>query len=49
VLPDDTARETCITGRPAAWIKEFICRYAATSVRLETVGVHYSWPKSMAA
>jgi len=48
-LPDDTPRETCITGRPAAWIKELICRYAATSVRLETVGVHYSWPKSMAA
>lgn len=49
VLADDTPRETCITGRPAAWVKEFICRYAATSVRLETVGVHYSWPKSMAA
>ncbi|HEX2061900.1 MAG TPA: FAD-dependent oxidoreductase [Thermoanaerobaculia bacterium] len=45
VNPDDTPRERAITGRPAAWIKELVCRYAAMSLRLETRGVHYHWPK----
>lgn len=46
---DDSPREKAITGRPAAWIKELICRYALMAVRLETRGVHYGWPKEEAA
>jgi len=42
---DDSPREKALVGRPAAWVKELICRYALTSIRLETRGVHYSWPK----
>jgi NADH dehydrogenase FAD-containing subunit len=42
---DDSPREKAITGRPAAWVKELICRYALMAVRLETRGVHYGWPK----
>jgi NADH dehydrogenase FAD-containing subunit len=38
-----------LTGRAAAWVKEFICRYAVASIRLERVGVRYRWPKSLAA
>jgi NADH dehydrogenase FAD-containing subunit len=45
VHADDTPRDTAITGRPGAWMKELICRYALLSVRLESHGVHYSWPK----
>lgn len=43
---DDVPRNMAITGRPAAWIKEMICRYTVLSVRMETRGVHYSWPKA---
>jgi NADH:ubiquinone reductase (H+-translocating) len=49
VSPDDSPRESAVVGRPAAWIKELICRYAVTSIRLESRGLHYSWPKAEAA
>lgn len=49
VNPDDSPRERALTGRPAAWIKEMICRYTVVSLRLERRGVHYGWPKSEAA
>lgn len=45
VNTDDTPKDLAITGRPAAWVKELVCRYAAMSTRLETRGVHYHWPK----
>jgi NADH dehydrogenase len=38
VNADDTPREKCLTGRPAAWIKELICRYTVTSLRLQSRG-----------
>jgi NADH dehydrogenase len=47
--PDDAPRELALTGRPAAWIKELICRYTVMSLRLETHGVHYRWPKAEVA
>lgn len=34
VNPDDSPRDRALTGRPAAWIKELICRYTTMSVRL---------------
>ena len=49
VNADDVPRDKCLTGRPAAWIKELICRYAVMSIRLETRGVHYYWPQAEAA
>jgi NADH dehydrogenase len=45
VHADDSPKETAITGRPAAWIKELICRYAAGSLKLEARGFHYHWPQ----
>lgn len=38
VNADDSPREKCLTGRPAAWIKELICRYTVTALRLESRG-----------
>jgi NADH dehydrogenase FAD-containing subunit len=49
VEPDDSPRDRALTGRAAAWIKEFICRFTVLSVRLESRGVHYRWPKMEAA
>ncbi|HEX6178882.1 MAG TPA: FAD-dependent oxidoreductase [Thermoanaerobaculia bacterium] len=47
--PDDTPRERFLSGRPAAWVKELICRYAVMSVRMERAGLRYRWPKPIAA
>lgn len=49
VNADDTPRDFALTGRAAAWIKELICRYTVLSLRLETRGIPYSWPKPEAA
>ena len=49
VNADDSVRDGFLKGRPAAWVKEFICRYVMMSIRLERVGVHYSWSKTAAA
>ena len=49
VNADDTPREKFLSGRPAAWVKEFICRYVVAAIRLERVGVAYRWPKKQAA
>jgi len=46
VNADDVPRNRSITGRAAAWIKEMICRYTVMSVRLESRGLHYGWPKA---
>ena len=45
VHSDDTPREKALTGRPAAWVKELVCRHTVTSLRMETRGVHYHWPQ----
>lgn len=49
VNADDSVREGFLKGRPAAWVKEFICRYVMMSIRMERLGVHYSWPKTATA
>lgn len=49
VQPDDTPKNSFLSGRPAAWVKELICRYVMMSIRMERIGVHYSWPKTAAA
>jgi NADH dehydrogenase FAD-containing subunit len=49
VHADDRVRDGFLSGRPAAWVKEFICRFVMMSIRMERVGVHYSWPKTAAA
>jgi NADH:ubiquinone reductase (H+-translocating) len=46
VTADDVPRGVAITGRAAAWVKELVCRYTVMSVRLETRGLHYQWPKA---
>ncbi len=44
VRGDGTMRETILTGRLAAFIKERICRYTLLSVRMEARGwFHYRW------
>jgi NADH:ubiquinone reductase (H+-translocating) len=45
VTPDDEPRDGAILGRPAAWVKELICRYTILSLKMETRGVHYRWPR----
>jgi NADH:ubiquinone reductase (H+-translocating) len=45
VSADDAPRDSAILGRAAAWVKEFVCRYTVISLRLETRGFHYRWPK----
>ena len=49
VHADDTPKDLCLTGRPAAWVKELVCRYTILSMKLETRGVHYRWPQAEAA
>ena len=39
VNADDTPRETAILGRPAAWVKELICRYTVLNLKMESRGV----------
>ncbi|HEX8251764.1 MAG TPA: FAD-dependent oxidoreductase [Thermoanaerobaculia bacterium] len=46
VSADDTPRELAVTGRAGAWVKEMVCRYTALSLKLESRGVHYRWPKA---
>lgn len=43
---DDSSRASALTGRAAAWCKELVCRYTILSIRLERIGVPYSWPKT---
>lgn len=38
VHPDDSPKERALTGRPAAWIKELICRYTTLSLRMGFAG-----------
>jgi NADH dehydrogenase len=45
VHADDSPRDSFLGGRPAAWVKELICRYVTMSIRMERMGVHYSWMK----
>jgi NADH dehydrogenase len=45
VHADDTPRDKALTGRPAAWVKELICRFTVTTLRMETRGLHYHWPQ----
>ncbi|HEX8170272.1 MAG TPA: FAD-dependent oxidoreductase [Thermoanaerobaculia bacterium] len=40
VHADDTPKEKFLSGRPAAWIKELICRYTVMSIRMEARGLH---------
>jgi NADH dehydrogenase FAD-containing subunit len=49
VNADDSPRDRALTGRPAAWIKEMVCRYTVLSLKLETRGLHYKWPQAEAA
>lgn len=46
---DDSPRETALTGRPAAFVKEMICRYTVLTMKLETHGLHYQWPQQAEA
>lgn len=39
VTPDDAPRDTAILGRPAAWVKELICRYTVLNLKIESRGV----------
>jgi NADH dehydrogenase FAD-containing subunit len=34
VTPDDAPRDTAILGRPAAWVKELVCRYTILSMKM---------------
>lgn len=45
VNADDSPKEKAITGRPAAWIKELICRFTVLSLRMEARGMKYRWPR----
>ena len=45
-LLDRAGSVTVVTGRPAAFIKELICRFVAGTVRLERIGVPFTWPKA---
>jgi NADH dehydrogenase FAD-containing subunit len=42
---DDSPRDTFLSGRAGAWVKELICRYTVLSIRLEILGIPYNWPK----
>ncbi len=48
VDPWDAPRRLHLRGRLAAWNKELICRYAASSPRLERRGIGYAWPTAPA-
>lgn len=45
VSSDDAPRDTAILGRPAAWVKELVCRFTIVSLKMESRGVHYRWPR----
>ena len=49
VHADDSPRDSFLSGRPASWVKELICRYVTLSIRMERMGVHYSWMKPAVA
>lgn len=51
VHSDDSPKEMALTGRPAAWVKELVCRYASGSLALEARGFRYRWrqPEETAA
>jgi len=34
VTPDDAPRDKAILGRPAAWVKELVCRYTILSMKM---------------
>jgi NADH dehydrogenase FAD-containing subunit len=42
---DDSPKDSFIGGRPAAWIKELICRFTVAAIKLEAKGIPYQWPK----
>lgn len=42
---DDQPRDSFLSGRPGAWVKELVCRYTVLSIRLEILGIPYNWPK----
>ncbi|HEY8072490.1 MAG TPA: FAD-dependent oxidoreductase [Labilithrix sp.] len=44
----DAPSPTFLGGRPAAWIKEALCRYTMASMSLERRGIHYRWPRARA-
>lgn len=44
----DVPLRSFVAGRPGAWIKELICRFAKGSARLERHGLGYAWPKAPA-
>lgn len=46
--PDDTPRDSFLGARPAAWVKELVCRYTVLSIRMESRGIPYTWPKGEA-
>jgi NADH dehydrogenase FAD-containing subunit len=39
VNADDTPRDRAIVGRPAAWVKELICRYTVLNLKMESRGM----------
>ena len=39
VNADDTPRDTAILGRPAAWVKELVCRYTVLNLKMESRGM----------
>jgi len=39
VNADDTPRDGAILGRPAAWVKELICRYTVLNLKMESRGM----------
>lgn len=47
VNSDDSPQERIITGRPASWIKETICRYTIWSLQMQRRGINYRWPKAV--
>jgi NADH:ubiquinone reductase (H+-translocating) len=49
VNADDSPRDHAVLGRPAAWVKELVCRYTVMTLKLETRGFHYRWPQAEAA
>lgn len=44
----DAPRPMFVAGRPGAWLKELVCRYAFGAVRLERRGIGYAWPSAPA-
>lgn len=46
--PFDVPMRAFVAGRPGAWLKELVCRYAMGSARLERYGIGYAWPRTRA-